>query len=594
MKSTKSLSSLTIMAFLVVVTVGTAGGRIIYVDDNAPGKNNGSSWVDAYKYLQDALTAAQKGDEIRVAQGVYKADRDRFEPNGTGERESTFRLKSGVVLYGGFPAGGADMNERDPNTHRTILSGDLNGDDVKKPKAQDLPGEPNRGENSFHVVNGSGCDSTAVLDGFQITGGQANGAGNMQDIGGGLYIEQGSPTIVGCNFVANVAATSGGAMYINNNSNPGIINCGLERNWAGSGGAAYSGANSYPVLDDCNFAGNGADSGAAIKSSTGGMHLTACTFSDNSANNVGGAMSSGGKMALLVGCRFIHNSAVGDGGAIWDGSSDLTMVNCLFVENDSSSGDSGGGVCALSVKMTLANCVFSENSCRGFYGGGGVFTNSDDITLTNCIFSGNLSRSEYSNGGGMNIWPSAGKARITNCTFSGNRASSGGGIVSGISDRQATIRNCIFWGNRDSSGIGESAQIGGQADVKFSCVQGGWSKCKDADCNNINADPLFVDPDGADNVLGTADDDLRLSCGSPCIDTGSNSEIPRDTLDLDDDGDVNEPTPVDADGKPRVILGMPCGSDGLTAKIDMGAYEYVGIPKTSSDYAEWLKVGCPC
>jgi len=42
---------------------------ILYVDDSATGANNGSSWCDAYRYLQDALTAArtQGATEIRVA-----------------------------------------------------------------------------------------------------------------------------------------------------------------------------------------------------------------------------------------------------------------------------------------------------------------------------------------------------------------------------------------------------------------------------------------------------------------------------------------------------------------------------------------------
>jgi hypothetical protein len=45
---------------------------VIYVDDDAAGANNGSSWVDAYRYLQDALAAARLTDkpvEIHVAQG---------------------------------------------------------------------------------------------------------------------------------------------------------------------------------------------------------------------------------------------------------------------------------------------------------------------------------------------------------------------------------------------------------------------------------------------------------------------------------------------------------------------------------------------
>jgi hypothetical protein len=49
---------------------------------------------------------------------------------------------------------------------------------------------------------------------------------------------------------------------------------------------------------------------------------------------------------------------------------------------------------------------------------------------------------------------------------------------------------------------------------------------------NITGDPRFVDPYGADGVAGTPDDDLRLSPGSPCIDSGNAGALPPDTFDL--------------------------------------------------------------
>ena len=111
---------------------GSSGPRrTIYVDADAPGANNGSSWENAYVYLQDALAdanAAEKPIEIRVAQGIYKPDQGVIQ--APGDRTATFQLINGITLKGGY--GG--FSEQDPDAryidlYNTILSGDLLGDD---------------------------------------------------------------------------------------------------------------------------------------------------------------------------------------------------------------------------------------------------------------------------------------------------------------------------------------------------------------------------------------------------------------------------------------------------------------------------------
>ena len=58
----------------------------MYVDDTAAGANDGATWCDAYTDLQVALGVAVSGDEIRVAQGIYR-------PAGPGgDRTATFQL----------------------------------------------------------------------------------------------------------------------------------------------------------------------------------------------------------------------------------------------------------------------------------------------------------------------------------------------------------------------------------------------------------------------------------------------------------------------------------------------------------------------
>ena len=166
---------------------------IYYVDADATGAGDGSSWANAFVYLQEAFGEAQSYGlpvEIHVAQGVYTPDSNSTYPDGTGDREATFQLISGVTTKGGYAGFGApDPNVRDIETYKTILNGDLDGNDVG-----DLE-DPSREENSYHVVNGSDTDNSAVIDGFTIIGGHADGS-DATNCGGGIYINEGSPTIV--------------------------------------------------------------------------------------------------------------------------------------------------------------------------------------------------------------------------------------------------------------------------------------------------------------------------------------------------------------------------------------------------------------
>jgi hypothetical protein len=126
-----------------------------YVKELGSGAKDGTSWDDAFDSIQDAIDAASPGGEIWVAAGTYVP--------GT-LRTDTFQLKTGVALYGGFNGTETLRDERDWEANVTILSGDINGDDV---------GFTNNGENVYHVVSAVGADG-ATIDGFTIAGGNAS------------------------------------------------------------------------------------------------------------------------------------------------------------------------------------------------------------------------------------------------------------------------------------------------------------------------------------------------------------------------------------------------------------------------------------
>jgi hypothetical protein len=179
----------------------------IYVDANATGTGDGTSWANAFTSLQSALTAAGSYCDIWVASGTYK-------PTTGSDRNASFQMKNGVAIYGGFTGTEISFNERDWQTNETILSGDLNGDDFITPKGSPIL-ITNNSENSYHVVYNSSVNSTAILDGFTIQGG--NATGNWPSVGGGIYNESSSPNIANCKIRANSAYMSGGG--VSNTSN---------------------------------------------------------------------------------------------------------------------------------------------------------------------------------------------------------------------------------------------------------------------------------------------------------------------------------------------------------------------------------------
>lgn len=281
-------------------------GKIIYVDSNASGANNGSSWIDAFKYLQDGLTEASESVQIWVAEGIYKPDQGKNRRKGY--RAASFVLKKGVVIYGGFPSGGGAREDINPQVNITTLSGDLQGNDATDIVPAKLLGDPTRDDNSYRVVSASGTDFNTVLDGFIITGGNAKGDyQSSYNKGGGVYCKSGSLTLSNCVFKAN-SGTLGGAMY-NLIGDPSLINCTFLLNYAD-------------------------DSGGAVYSSRGSPILYNCVFGSNYAKEKGGGVYNEYNSPIKINCTFSGNSAYA-GGGIYCNKSKPIITNCILWGNSS-------------------------------------------------------------------------------------------------------------------------------------------------------------------------------------------------------------------------------------------------------------------
>lgn len=283
----------------------STSAEIWYVDQSATGANDGTSWTHAYHEIQDALASAEAGHEIYVAAGIYT-------------RESVLDLvvitmKPAVDIYGGYPSGGG---LRDPVTNPTHIDGE---------------------HVAYHVVVGA---SDAVIDGFIIENGEADGTG-YETRGGGMFNSNVSPTIISCVFKDNSASGAGIAQ----------------------GGAVYN-LNSSAAFKRCTFVGNSCPDGGAVRNNVsivGPPSFTSCRFLSNSApGGMGGAVVSNAVEVTFTNCAFYDNSAE-RGGAIFDFSDTPTnLVNCTFTLNSAS--DQGGGYYGnVSSPATMTNCIFWGN-----------------------------------------------------------------------------------------------------------------------------------------------------------------------------------------------------------------------------------------
>ncbi len=242
-------------------------GTYIYVNDDASGSNDGTSWQNAFTDLQDALNVSTSGKEIRVASGTYIPS----VPVQSGvPRSAAFQMKDGVAIYGGFPSSGSPTwEDRNPQMNETVLSGDIGTTGIYS-------------DNCYHVVLGQGDGPETIIDGFTINGGYADGAG-VPGYGGGMYIESGSPVVSNCAFKGN-SAGFGGGIFINSNLSPTIRNTVFYSNFASvHGGGIYEWDDVEAIITNCTFYGNHANQkGGGIAAAATGA-IANCIFWDNTA-----------------------------------------------------------------------------------------------------------------------------------------------------------------------------------------------------------------------------------------------------------------------------------------------------------------------
>ncbi|MFM9908351.1 MAG: hypothetical protein ACKVOW_03325 [Chitinophagaceae bacterium] len=277
----------------VIRYVSPSGGSLLM---------DGTSWLNAFPgaSLQVVINASVPGDEVWIMSGTYLT-------TATNNRNIYFSMINGVSIYGSFNGTETTLSQRNFTCGFTsVLSAEI--------------GLPGNGDNSYHVINNSSLNNTSVLDGFTITGANANFdllGNDNRSLGGGILNSAAnggicSPTIRNCLFTNNTALFGGGIFNHGQNSgsaNPIITNCIFAFNIATGGGGG---------IDNFGYNGNASPV------------ITNSIFYSNVAANRAGAMycwggGNGNANPSMLNCVFVNNSAI-DGGGIFSAAQILFPV----------------------------------------------------------------------------------------------------------------------------------------------------------------------------------------------------------------------------------------------------------------------------
>ncbi len=500
---------------------------VVYTSVVGDNDNDGHSWQSAKLDVQEAIDTAELegGCEVWVREGTYTPV----------PIDGTIQLKSNVDVYGGFDGYETIRSGRDFVSNHTVLSGE---------------------DTSDHVVTGA---DSAILDGFTIQGGNNDWGSpypfSAENCGAGMLIDGVSPVIRNCIFTDNNSEGGGGAMCIFNGS-PQIENCHFHDNTAElvpagvyisggatrivdsvfedmmvhggpSGGAALSVHDGALEIVGSRFVNNSSKiinsyhPGAVAIFTDDTVTITDCTFEGNTSRNGGGAISARSAASLIIrDSDFIENyTDIGGGGAIYVEGTDTYIVGCRFAENGELS-DGGGAIRNTGGVLTVVNSVFESNYSR--YKGSAIANTSRGSAATSL--------------------------NASNCTFVLNIAESrrgSGGTIYNEENSIANVANSIFYDNTAP----ESLDVTPNVTVSHSIVLPPYT-CQ---ANCVQADPQFVDYAGGDYTPQNA----------VCIDTADETLLPYDEADIDDDGIVLEPVPLDYLGNARIMGGG----------LDMGAIE---------------------
>ncbi len=426
-------------AAILVITLGIAS-PLRAVDRLVP---------SVYATIQLAINAAVSGDRVLVDPGTYP--------------EKINLLGKNLEVIG---VSGASL---------TLLNAGLTG-------------------SAITIAGGQGASTR--IEGFTITGGLGQLVGVPLTLsGGGIYISQAHPTIIGCDIVFN-QASNGAGVYLNLSAAQ-IIDCTFSENSAAEGGGIVA-VDSAPLIQNCSFTLN------FVYARGGALHylrslgdIIGCTFTGNTAAR-GGAISLVDSDPELIDCVVSGNTAIDEGGGIsLDDFADPEMTQVLVTDNTAALGggidfshfcqailvdvevvgntaSEGGGIRMFESCPLLERCRIIGNDATGLgpgsgEGGGLYLQLRADPLIRNSIIAEN---NALYGGGLFGRWES--EPRLIHATVAANTAVIQAGGIYADHYSIPLIWNSIVYGNIAPADPTLFADPESSFVVRFSDIEGGF------------------------------------------------------------------------------------------------------------------------